>query len=600
MTEMQTKITEMRTEMTEMRAEMTEMRAEMTERFDKFQKTLQQMQRENLARSAAAPEKRPMSLAERRKAVGQLFAVGFHGTETNAEIKSLIQDYGVGAVVLFKRNVQAAAQLQSLCLGLQRLARDAGHTRPLFVGIDQENGLVSRISPPVAPQLPGPMTLGATASLDSAYRVAKATGNMLRYFGINMNYAPVGDVNSEPLNPVIGVRSPGDDAAGVAQFAVECARGLRETGVAPCIKHFPGHGDTAVDSHHGLPVIDKTREELEQVELVPFRRAAAEGIEMVMTAHISLPGLSGSRLPATLSPEVIDMLRRDLEFDGVIMTDCLEMDGVRAGYGTVEAALMALKAGVDNVMICHTYDVQTAAIDRVCDAVSSGDLSQARLDPSLERLRVLKDKYTDWDAALGAQPPSHLADLSSENEALAREIYANAATVVRSEARLLPLSRTASTLFVSPGLKVPTSGAAVSGEAGVGKTRVPWVSSSFGDILRRYNPDIADIRFTDAALTPEQWRQVEDAQVVILATRNARESQYQRDLGLRIAKRRAGKTLIGVATCSPYDFLDDEAEVKNFIAVYEPTPEAFASAADILYGEAAARGKLPISCLKKG
>lgn len=525
----------------------------------------------------------------------QLFAVGFHGTEINKEIKSLIQDYGVGAIVLFKRNIRDAEQFQSLCLGLQQLARDAGHAQPLFVGIDQENGLVTRISPPVAAQLPGPMTLGAAGSLDKTFEVAKATGETLRYFGINMNYAPVGDVNNEPLNPVIGVRSPGDDPEKVAQFAVECAKGLRETRVAPCIKHFPGHGDTATDSHYGLPVINKTREELEKTELVPFRRAAAEGIEMVMTAHISLPKLGGSDLPATLSPETIKILREDLKFEGVVMTDCLEMEGVRAGYGTVEGSLLAFKAGVDNVMICHTYDLQAASIDRVCQAIDAGELPQAQVDASLKRLRDLKDKYTNWEMALERQSPANLASLNSKNEALAHNIYASATTVVRSESGVLPLSKTASTVFVSPGVNVPTSGAAFSGEEEMQKTRVPWVSGAFGDTLRKYNPGVVDVRFTDSTLTPEQWKQVEDAQVVILATRNARESQYQRNLGLEIAKRRTGKVLISVATCNPYDFIDDEAEVKNFVAVYEPTLEAFASAADSMYGAVVAEGKLPIA-----
>ncbi|TWU78597.1 hypothetical protein ED733_004513 [Metarhizium rileyi] len=536
-----------------------------------------------------------MPSAEQRKAVGQLFAVGFHGTEINKEIKSLIQDYGVGAIVLFKRNIKDAAQLQSLCLGLQKLAQDAGHAQPLFVGIDQENGLVTRIAPPVTAQLPGPMTLGAAGSLVVAYDVAKATGEMLRYFGINMNYAPVGDVNNEPLNPVIGVRSLGDDPEKVSRFAVECAKGLRETGVAPCIKHFPGHGDTTVDSHYGLPVINKTRDELEKMELIPFRRAAAEGIEMVMTAHISLPKLSGSDLPATLSPEIIQMLRDDLKFEGVVMTDCLEMEGVRAGYGTVEGSLMAFKAGVDNVMICHTYHVQAASIDRVCQAIHLGELSQTQIDASLKRLRDLKNKYTNWNIALAAQPSSNLASLGRKNEALAHTVYADATTIVRSENGFLPLSRTASTVFVSPGINVPTSGAAASGEEVLMKTRVPWVSGAFGDSLRRYNPGVVDIRFTESALTPEQWGQVETAQVVILATRNARESRYQKDLGLEIARRRVGKAFVCVATCSPYDFIDDVDEVRNFIAVYEPTAEAFASAVDIIYGEAVARGRLPVA-----
>lgn len=308
--------------------------------------------------------------------------------------------------MLFKRNVRDAVQLRALCLALQQLAKDAGHDQPLFIGIDQENGLVTRISPPVAPQLPGPMALAAACSLAAARAVAEATGSMLRHFGINMNYAPVADINSEPLNPVIGVRSPGDDPARVSHFADACAAGLRHRRVVPCIKHFPGHGDTRVDSHHDLPVIRKSRQSLDANELVPFRHAAAQAIEMVMTAHISLPALGGgSDLPATLSPEAIGILRNDLGFQGVIMTDCMEMDGVRATYGTARGSLMALQAGVDNVMICHTYQAQTDAIDRVCQALEDQDLSSQQIEASLRRLGELKSRFTSWDDALRPRPP---------------------------------------------------------------------------------------------------------------------------------------------------------------------------------------------------
>ncbi|POR36259.1 Beta-hexosaminidase [Tolypocladium paradoxum] len=530
---------------------------------------------------------------ERRKTIGQLFAVGFHGTEVDDNIRSLIRDYGVGAIVLFKHNIRDAAQLRELCLGLQTIAKEAGHDQPLFVGIDQENGLVTRIGPPIAAQLPGPMSLGAAGSLDSAYAVAKATGEILGHFGINMNYAPVGDINSEPLNPVIGVRSPGDDPEKVSQFAAACARGLRDCQVAPCIKHFPGHGDTAVDSHYGLPVIHKSRADLEKTELVPFRHAAAEGIEMVMTAHISLPGLAGSKLPATLSPEAIGILRNDMEYGGLIMTDCLEMDGVRATSGTVEGSLMAFQAGVDNVMICHTYEVQTAAIDRICQAIESGEISQQRIDASLDRLRKLKSRFTSWDVALQSQTPDSLSTINKEAEILAARVYQDATTLVRSQTGLLPLSRTAKTVFVSPGPNIPIGGAVGSGDA-VLPTRVPWVKSSFGDALRRYNPSVVDIRFTDSTLSDDQWRQVDDADVVILATRNARESQYQKDLGMELARRRGESPLVAIATCNPYDFLEDRA-MRTYLAVYEPTVEAFQSGVNIMYGEATARGRLPIA-----
>ncbi|KAJ6789110.1 hypothetical protein PWT90_08944 [Aphanocladium album] len=535
-----------------------------------------------------------MVTPEQRKKVGQLFAVGFHDTTVNNDIKSLIQDYGVGAIVLFKRNVGSAAELRTLCRDLQQLAKDAGHEQPLFIGIDQENGLVTRISPPVASQQPGPMALGAAGSLDIASQVAGATAEMLGHFGINMNYAPVGDINSEPLNPVIGVRSPGDDPEKVAQFASACAKGMRENKVVPCIKHFPGHGDTAVDSHYGLPSIDKSRAQLDAVELIPFKRAAQEGIEMIMTAHIAMPQLTGSDMPSTLSPQVLSILRDEFKFDGVIMTDCLEMDGIRATYGTVEGALLAFQAGVDNVMICHTYDVQTAAVDRICAALEKDEISQTRIDESLARLSKLKAKFTNWDRALQTSTDAALDDINARGAKLAHKAYADAATVVRIDDKILPLSTSASTVFVSPGPDFPVGGGAVNSGDAAHPTRVSWVSSSFGDEIRKHCAGAEEIRYTEDPLTDEQWSKIEGADVLILATRNAREAPYQQKLGLDIAQRRSGKTVISIATCAPYDFLEEPA-IKNVIVVYEPTLEAFRSAVDIIYGVDTPRGKLPVA-----
>lgn len=506
----------------------------------------------------------------------------------------MIQDYGVGAIVLFKRNVESAAQLRTLCTDLQQLARDAGHVQPLLIGIDQENGLVTRISPPVASQQPGPMALAATGSLETASKVAGATAEMLRHFGINMNYAPVGDVNSEPLNPVIGVRSPGDDAEMVAKYADACAKGMRASGVVPCIKHFPGHGDTAVDSHYGLPSIDKSRAQLDKVELVPFKHAAQEGIEMIMTAHIAMPQLTGNDKPSTLSPEVINILRDEFNFNGVIMTDCLEMDGIRATFGTIEGSLMALQAGVDNVMICHTYDVQTAAVDRVCAAIDAGEIPDKRITESLNRLSALKTKFTNWETALKTGTEEALAEINARGAQLAAKAYSDAATVVRIDSGIVPLSPSSKTVFVSPGPDFPVGGGAVNSGDAAHPTRVEWVSSSFGDEIRKHCASAEEIRYTEKALADDEWSKIEAADVVILATRNAREAPYQQKLGLEIAKRRAGKTLISIATCAPYDFLE-ESTVKNVIAVYEPTLEAFRSAVDVIYGIDKPRGKLPVT-----
>lgn len=276
----------------------------------------------------------------------------------------------MGAVILFSRNIEGGPQLVELTNSLQEISRSAGQKQGLFISIDQENGIITRIKPPVAAQLPGSMALGATKSHTNAYKIATATAETLKAFGINMNYAPIADVNSEPKNPVIGVRSPSDDPETVARFVSAQLKGLRDGGVVPCVKHFPGHGDTAVDSHFGLPIISKTKEEMESCELVPFKRAVVEGVDAVMTAHIVMAGLEEPQtdngepqnLPASLNPRIINILRCEMGYRGLVVSDCLEMEGVRGPYGTEKAAVMALK------------------VRPFCLSVSSSSLTISRLE----------------------------------------------------------------------------------------------------------------------------------------------------------------------------------------------------------------------------
>ncbi|KAF7865750.1 hypothetical protein EAF04_005915 [Stromatinia cepivora] len=319
---------------------------------------------------------------ELREKVGQLFLVGFDGHVTNEDIKTLITVHRVGTIILFQRNVSDAAQLFQLTASLQEIAKDSGHAQSLFIAIDQENGLVARVNPPIATELPGSMALGATNDPSNAFTVAECTAKILKAYGISMNYAPVADINSEPKNPVIGVRSFSDDPETVGRFVSAQVGGLQQNGILSCVKHFPGHGHTAVDSHHCLPVITKSKEELEACELVPFWRAVKAGVDAIMTAHISLPQLNSNsnvatnQLPASLSPDAIRILRQEMNYDGLIVSDCLEMDGVRATYGTEKGAVMALKAGTDCVMVCHTMKAQVGAIEAVIAAVKSGEISQ--------------------------------------------------------------------------------------------------------------------------------------------------------------------------------------------------------------------------------
>ena len=391
------------------------------------------------------------------------------------DIKTLITKHKVGAVILFQRNVSDGPQLSNLTESLQKLAQEA--EQPLFIAIDQENGLVTRIKAPIAAQMPGSMALGATMDPSNAFKAASATAEVLQSFGINMNYAPIADINSEPKNPVIGVRSPSDDPETVGRFVSAQIKALSQGGIVPCVKHFPGHGDTAVDSHYGLPVILKSRRELDICELVPFRRAVVEGVESVMTAHISMPGI-GSNLPASLSPNAIRILREDMKYDGLIVSDCLEMDGVRATYGTEKSAVMALKAGTDCVMICHTISAQVGAIEQVIQAVRSGELSQEAIEVSVGRVKALKSKFLSSSSNPGG------VNIAAQGT-LAFEIYAKSTTVVRSEPGTFPLSPSRKIVFVSPG-RTPLGGGAV--ESGEEKTREPYTPATYIDLLCGRSP----------------------------------------------------------------------------------------------------------------
>lgn len=439
------------------------------------------------------------------------------------------------------------------------------------------------------------MALGATQSAELAYAAACATGETLDFFGVNMDYAPVCDVNSEPLNPVIGVRSFGDDPEFVGRFASATAKGLRDRGIVPCTKHFPGHGDTAVDSHYGLPVVAKTRDELERCELVPFRRAVAEGIEAVMTAHIALPRIGDSAMPATLSGDVLNILRKDMNYDGLVITDCLEMQGIQATYGADRGSVLALIAGCDSVMVCHTFDVQVACIKSVCNAIESGTLPPSRLDEAGNRVARLKAKKLSWGKALRPDYDTHntLSMLNSWSESLAKTAYSQSVTVVRDVQKALPLPRHSSCVCLVPGIKPPVGGA-VDGE-GI-QMQGFYQVVPFAGLLQRHNPNVTEIHYASGTLTTGHWDLIEGAETVILTTTNVRQPPSQ--LGFATELFRRAKTVVVVAACSPYDFLEDP-NVKTYAAIYEPTKEAFNAAADVLFGASTAKGALPIAQRKR-
>ena len=307
---------------------------------------------------------------------GQLLMVDLPGPELSAEEAGYLRQHGVRAVCLFRRNIVSEAQLTKLCADLRRVMGPEA-----LIAVDQEGGGVVRSD--FWPFPPSALSLGAAGQPDLTRRVAAANARFLRSVGINWNFAPVLDVNVNPLNPVIGDRSYGSDPERVADHGLACAAGLAQEGVAACAKHFPGHGDTEQDSHHDLPTVTRSRSDLETTELLPFRRAVQAGIPAIMTAHIVFPALDPG-LPATLSPAVLNgLLRGQWGYDGVIVTDSMGMQAIDGHYGRGPAAVLALRAGADLVMALGRREVQLQTLDAV-----QAELDAGRYDPAPALVRL--------------------------------------------------------------------------------------------------------------------------------------------------------------------------------------------------------------------
>jgi len=325
-----------------------------------------------------------------RRAVGQLFVVGFDGTELSQDLRDLFRLYPPGGVILFRRNLVDPDQIRRLTGQLQ--ATDTPSS--VLVCIDQEGGRVWRLPEPFT-RFPEAQALGNAGSDSLACSAARVIADELCAVGIHCNFAPVLDLHTNPKNPVIGSRSFGADPASVATLARAMLLGFRSHGIAGCGKHFPGHGDTDLDSHQTLPTVSLSRERLFSVEMAPYRilcRDPRKPLELVMTAHVRYPDLDPDR-PATLSSRILTgALRGQLGFEGVIVTDDLEMGAISESCGPEEAALLAFRAGADLLMICHTPSRLPACIEALCRSMNRGEASSKRLRESLNRIQRLKKR----------------------------------------------------------------------------------------------------------------------------------------------------------------------------------------------------------------
>jgi beta-N-acetylhexosaminidase len=324
-----------------------------------------------------------------RRHVGQLAIAGFGGSTIPAELRALAREFDLGGVILFARNIEAPEQVAEIAHDVRTLAGEL----PLWVSTDQEGGRVARLKRPFT-EWPPMITLGRSGDEELARRFARALAVELTAVGVNLDFTPVLDVHTNPKNPVIGDRALAERAEDVARLGSVIIRTLQAAGIAASGKHFPGHGDTSTDSHHELPLVEHPPDRLGAVELVPFRAAIDAGVASIMTAHILIPSLDDQR-PATLSPRVVDgLLKRELGYTGLVLSDDLDMKAISGRYGVPEATVLAIAAGCDAVLMCGAaQEPQVAALEAVIRAVENGSLSEKRVEDALQRHRRVKERF---------------------------------------------------------------------------------------------------------------------------------------------------------------------------------------------------------------
>ncbi|MFF4034153.1 glycoside hydrolase family 3 protein [Streptomyces sviceus] len=528
--------------------------------------------------------------------VGQLFVMRVYGhsatapdqADIDANLKEIgvrtaaemIARYRVGGIIYFTwaHNTRDPHQIADLSNGIQKASLHQPRGLPVLISTDQEHGIVCRVGEP-ATLFPGAMAIGAGGSRKDARTLGRVAGQELKAIGIRQNYSPVADVNVNPANPVIGVRSFGSDPQEVAGLVAAEVAGYQGAGVAATAKHFPGHGDTAVDSHYGFPVITHSREVWEKLDAVPFRAAIRAGIDSIMTAHIQFPALDASGDPATLShPILTGILRGELGYDGVVVTDSLGMEGVRTKYGDDRVPVLALKAGVDQLLNPPSLDV---AWNAVLKAVQDGELTEARLDESVLRILRLKARLRLFEEPCVSHAgvtrtvgtPAHLAT--------ADRIAERTTTLLVNERRLLPLSRRTHRKL----LVVGADPASPSGTTGPPTGVLAAALTDLGFTATALSTGTAP----SAATVAQAVAAARDADAVIVGTYNI--TAAQRTLVEQLLA--TGRLVVAVAIRNPYD-VAQLPSVPAYLATYSWTDVELRAAARVIAGKAAPHGRLPV------
>lgn len=513
--------------------------------------------------------------------------IGFKGKTVPKTIIQLIHEYRVGGIILFSRNIGTPNELLKLTSTLQYEAKKAGYLYPLLICLDQENGVVRRLGNGTT-AFPGAMSIGATRKFENAFNVSFATGQELKELGVNWNLSPVLDVNNNSDNPVIGVRSFGEDPRLVAEFGKKSMKGMQGAGIITTLKHFPGHGDSNVDSHLALPVIGHCRKRLNEVELVPFKECIDAGADTIMSAHVYFPAIEDrENVPATLSRKVISgLLREELGFDGVVTTDCMEMKAISETIGTEKGAVEALNAGVDLIMVSHTLEVQLSTIKEIENALTNGVLKEENLEASLNRINKLKEKYLSWETT---PFNSEFMSLGSEkHRQLAERVFQESVTIVKNE-NLLPLKTNQKILVINP---------VNQNIYGVEDTKE--IKGTLSDAMKELSNHIEVYNIFETFNIKEMELLIERAkefEVIVIGTLSVSPKSYEIDLYEKLLG--LGIPVVGVAMRNPYD-LKYFPKVAAYIATYEFTYLALRTAAKAIFGKSVVSGELPVTLTING
>jgi beta-N-acetylhexosaminidase len=505
-------------------------------------------------------------LARTERLAAELLMVGFPGYVVPKETADLIAR-GVRSFILFARNVADRDQLRSLTSELRRLAGD-----DVLIAIDHEGGRVNRLTR-VATSWPAPMAWAATGDLDLARRASAVAAEELRALGINLSFAPVLDLLGDHHNPVLGTRCFSDDPMTAAAYGSAFVEGHRRHRVATTAKHFPGHGDTSVDSHLAMPRIDRSIAQLREADLPPFEAAIASGVDCMMISHVWYTALDDERRPATVSPHVVNLARDGLGYDGVIVTDSMEMGAIRAYAPTEEAVVQSIAAGIDLAVISHDIDLQRETLEALATAIQRGTIPMDRVMEAHRRLDRLRSQML-------VNGETSVPDGGTQ---LGRKIAEGSITLVRDEEQYLPLQLTpGKTLGVVTFMPHRPTGVENPDET----------LSNLAHAARAIHPRVVEVKAADGGRVPSVLEALRDAETILVGTSFTTGHPFQGEIVEALL--RDGKRVIVLALNDPFDLLSFP-DAPCYLALYGNTSVQIDAALAVVFGGADACGRLPVA-----